>query len=121
MSVQENILSDPSKVTGSDYLSMIGERGRGWVCEINGHIIGFSIIDLQEKNVWALFILPQYEGRGIGKTLHNMMMQWASGQNIDRVWLSTGPSTRAEGFYRKMGWEEVGMMENGEIKFEWHF
>ncbi len=121
MSVQENILSDPSKVTMADYQAILVNQGRGWVCEIDGQIVGFSIIDLQERNVWALFLLPNYEGQGIGKKLHDLMMEWVADQSIEYIWLSTEPGTRAEGFYRKMGWQEVGLTESGEIKFEWIF
>ena len=121
MSVTENVLSDPLKVTETDYKSMISERGRGWVCEVDGEIIGFSIVDLQEQNIWALFLLPTFEGKGIGKKLHDLMMNWTAAQGLKSVWLSTTPGTRAEGFYRKMGWKDKGLLQNGEIKFEWYF
>lgn len=121
MSVRENILSDPSRIAEADYRSMIEERGRGWVCEVDGKIIGFSIIDLLSQNIWALFLLPEFENQGIGKKLHDLMMEWAASQNIKSVWLSTSPNTRAEGFYKKMGWREVGVLESGEIKFECFF
>lgn len=121
MSVRENILSDPSKITEADYRLMIEERGRGWVCEIDGVLVGFSIIDLLAQNIWALFLLPEYENQGIGRKLHDLMMEWAATQNIKSVWLSTSPDTRAEGFYKKMGWKESGILDNGEIKFEWFF
>jgi GNAT superfamily N-acetyltransferase len=100
---------------------MIEERGSGWVCEIDGKIIGFSIIDLHAQNIWALFLLPEYESRGIGKKLHDLMMAWAATKNIASVWLSTDPETRAVGFYRKIGWTEIGFLDNGEVKFEWVF
>ncbi|MEZ4930662.1 MAG: GNAT family N-acetyltransferase [Saprospiraceae bacterium] len=120
-SVRENILSDPTRITEDDYREMIEERGRGWVCEIDGKIIGFSIIDLHAQNIWALFLLPEYESRGIGKKLHDLMMEWAATQNIASVWLSTSSGTRAVGFYRKIGWTEIGFLDNGEVKFEWFF
>ena len=118
MSVLENQLSDPGKVTRMDYEEMIGRRGRGWVCEIDGRIVGFSIVDMQEKNVWALFLLPSYEGKGIGKKLQGLMIDWAFEQGTDYLWLSTDPGTRAEIFYEKTGWQKVGLLENGEMKFE---
>lgn len=118
LAVRENILSDPSKVTAEDCRAMMEERGRGWVCEVDGRIVGFAIVDLVDENVWALFLLPKFERQGIGQQLHDQMLEWAFAQGIDRLWLSTDPGTRAEGFYRKMGWENTGMMPSGELRFE---
>ena len=116
--VKENRLSDPSKVTEADCLDMIERRGCGWVCEADHQIVGFSFVDLQEKNVWALFILPEYENRGIGRKLHDLMLEWAFVRGVDSLWLSTVPGTRAEGFYQKMGWQKTGLTGSGEIRFE---
>lgn len=116
--VKENVLSNPSLVTDDDCLDYISRRGKGWVCEADGHLAGFAIADLQDHNIWALFLHPQWEKMGIGKTLHDRMLHWYFSQTTHTVWLSTAPGTRAEGFYRKQGWEEVGTYGKGEIKFE---
>ena len=116
-SVKENILSDPSKVTDADCEEFILRKGKGWVCEADGKIVGFAVADLQGENIWALFILPEYERNGIGKRLHQMMLNWYFGQKKERVWLSTDPGTRAEKFYRLQGWRRNGM-KDGELLFE---
>lgn len=46
--VTENTLSDPGLVTDADCLEFITQRGKGWVCEIDNQIVGFSIADLKE-------------------------------------------------------------------------
>ncbi|HZH64744.1 MAG TPA: GNAT family N-acetyltransferase [Flavisolibacter sp.] len=117
-SVKENILSDPSLVTDADVHDYITRRGKGWVCEVDGTVIGFAIADLEENNIWALFIHPDEEGQGIGKRLHQMMMNWYFSKTTKRVWLSTAADSRAEKFYRKAGWQETGLHGKGEIKFE---
>ncbi len=117
-SVKENMLSDPALVSDADVQEYITVRGKGWICEIDNYIAGFSITDLKENNIWALFVHPGYEGRGIGKKLHDLMLDWYFLQGKKRVWLSTAPKTRAEAFYRKAGWNEVGTYGKGEIKFE---
>lgn len=76
MSVLENILSDPSLVSADDCIEYIEQRGRGWVCEIGLQIVGFAIVDLVERNVWALFVHPDFEKQGIGRQLHQMMLDW---------------------------------------------
>ncbi len=65
--VFENTLSDPSLVPDADVKDYITRRGKGWVCEINKRIVGFSIVSIIDRNIWALFITPGYEGKGIGR------------------------------------------------------
>ncbi|MEO6219924.1 MAG: GNAT family N-acetyltransferase [Ginsengibacter sp.] len=120
-SVKENILSDPALVTDEDCEEYISIRGKGWVCENDGKIIGFAIADLKENNIWALFIHPEFEGRGLGKKLHAIMLEWYFSQTHEKVWLGTSPHTRAEIFYRKQGWNEAGIHGENEIKFEMGF
>jgi len=120
-SVKENMLSNPDLITDKMVEEFLFERGRGWVCEIEDQIVGFSIVDLKGKNVWALFIKPEFEKRGVGIKLHDIMMDWFFNQTTDSIWLGTSPKTRAETFYRKSGWREIGKHGDDEIKFEMSF
>jgi GNAT superfamily N-acetyltransferase len=52
------------------------ERGKGWVAETEDQIVGFSIIDLKENNIWALFVHPDFENKGIGR---NFTMSCSTG------------------------------------------
>lgn len=65
--VTENTLSNPSLVTDQDCEIFLTSRGKGWVCETANRIVGFSIADLAENNIWALFLLPEFENQGIGR------------------------------------------------------
>lgn len=120
-SVKENTLSNPDLVTDKDCEEFITERGKGWVCEIDGKITGFSIVDLKDNNIWALFVDPDFEKKGIGKKLHDIMLDWYFTQTKENIWLGTSPNTRAELFYRKSGWNEIGIHGKNEIKFEMTF
>jgi GNAT superfamily N-acetyltransferase len=120
-SVSENQLSDPALVSDKDCEEYLTVRGKGWVCEINGHVVGFSIADVSGNNIWALFVHPEYEKKGIGKKLHKLMLDWYFDQTKKTVWLSTAPGTRAEEFYKRSGWKVVGIHGNGETKFEMSF
>lgn len=120
-SVKENMLSDPALVPDSDVGDFITNRGKGWVCEIDGVVVGFAIADLKEHNIWALFMHPDHEAKGIGKVLHRLMLDWYFSQTKEKVWLGTAPNSRAEKFYRMQGWKEVGVHGKGEIKFEMDF
>jgi GNAT superfamily N-acetyltransferase len=117
-SVTENTLSDPDLVTDEDCKEFLTVRGKGWVCEINKEIVGFSIADMKDNNIWALFLKPEFEGQGIGRQLYDIMLDWYFKQSKNSVWLGTSPGTRAEKFYRRSGWTEIGIHGNGEVKFE---
>jgi ribosomal protein S18 acetylase RimI-like enzyme len=81
-------------------------------------IAGFSVVDLKDDNVWALFVKPEFEDQKIGKQLHNLMLDWYFDQGKQNIWLSTEPNTRAADFYRRQGWKETGTFGKDEIRFE---
>ncbi|AEV97335.1 GNAT family N-acetyltransferase [Niastella koreensis] len=118
LAVKENALSNPALVTEQDYVDYLSKRGKGWVCELDNHVVGFAIGDLEKHNVWALFVQPDFEGQGIGRELLIMLLDWYYSQTTDTIWLSTAPNTRAADFYKSFGWKETGKMPNGELKFE---
>ena len=107
-SVTENRLSDPALVPDKDVEDYITRRGKGWVCEMDDRVVGFAIVSVLDNNVWALFVQPGYEGKGIGRKLHEEMMNWYFDQTDGAIWLGTAPDTRAAVFYRKAGWRETG-------------
>ncbi|HEX7844951.1 MAG TPA: GNAT family N-acetyltransferase [Chitinophagaceae bacterium] len=118
MSVKENALSNPDLVKPADYEEFLLRKGRGWLCEVGNEVAGFAIVDIVGNNVWALFLHPDHERKGIGKRLHADMMDWYFVQTTAPIWLSTAPGTRAESFYRKAGWTATGFTKSGEVKFE---
>ena len=118
MAVRENILSNPALVTEQHYRDYLTTAGRGWLAETEGEVAGFAILDMNRRNVWALFVDPAHEGKGIGKRLQREMLRWYFAQTADTLWLSTGPGTRAEEFYRRTGWKETGTTPDGETRFE---
>jgi GNAT superfamily N-acetyltransferase len=117
LSVQENRLSDPERVTAQDYLDYLTRRGKGWACEADGTIVGFGIADLVGHSIWALFV-PEFAGQGIGKQLHTLMLNWYFAHSSETIWLSTAPGTRADEFYRRQGWQDTGRTKSREVRFE---
>ena len=118
MSVKENVLSNPLFVKEEDYIQFITTDGKGWICEEEGEILGFAIVDTVKKNIWALFIHPDFENKGLGKQLHQIMLNWYFNKYSEKLWLTTSPGTRASKFYPLLGWKENGLDKNGEIIFE---
>jgi GNAT superfamily N-acetyltransferase len=117
-SVKENVLTNRALVTEADNEDYLTRRGKGWVAEVDGRIVGFTIVSVLDRNVWALFVHPDFERQGVGKTLHDAMLAWYFAQTSEPLWLGTAPGTRAESFYRRAGWRDAGLRPNGEIRFE---
>ena len=115
--VPENRLSDPRQVSEASYLPFV-EAASIWVAQRNDGILGFAAIDVREATVWALFVDPVAEGRGIGLALHNHMIAWSRISGLSRLSLSTEKHTRAARFYAQSGWTAVGATPNGEVLFE---
>ncbi len=105
MAVTENVLSDASLISHEDYQQHLVELGCGWVVEENQKILGFAIGRLTDANIWALFVAPGSEGRGIGGQLHDVMISHMFSAGQTQLWLSTTPGTRAERFYSQRGWQ----------------
>jgi GNAT superfamily N-acetyltransferase len=107
LSVQENVLSDPSRITLQMYEDYLDLQGRGWVAEVDGVIAAFSYADREHGSIWALFVSPEHEGRGLGKGLLELATSWLFGLGHERVLLSTTPGTRADRFYAAQGWARL--------------
>ncbi len=115
--VRENRLADAWRVTEADYVSYIAASG-AWVSEVDGSIVGFAIVDAPRRSIWALFVDPVAEGKGIARALHDRMIAWARDQQLPDLTLTTAPDTRAANFYRSAGWSESGSTADGELRFE---
>jgi GNAT superfamily N-acetyltransferase len=117
-SARENVLASSGRVTLASYREMLEHRGRGWVWETEGRIVGFSVADLDARNIWALFVHPDFERRGFGRQLHDRAVAWLFERGAEKIWLTTDAASRAESFYRTAGWHVAGVKPNGEIRFE---
>ena len=115
LAVKENRLSNPARVTPamcSDYLDRLG---RGWVAEQGGEMIGFSYADRTDSSIWALFVDPGREGRGAGKRLLRLAVDWLFEIGNPEVRLGTAAHTRADRFYAAQGWTREGMKDDVEV------
>lgn len=116
MSVVENRLSNPDIVPKTAYLPFVKDDSVVW--EERGCIVGFAAVDKSVGSLWALFVRPEYERRGIGKALLRAIVSEYFDGTRSILRLTTDPGTRAEHFYRAAGWYEVGTSANGELIFE---
>ena len=96
---------------------------RGWLVETEGRIAGFAMGDSSTGEVLVLSVLPECEGRGIGRAVLQEVEDWLFAAGNDKVWLYTSaePNFRAYQLYLHLGWQTTGELEEDEellVKFE---
>jgi GNAT superfamily N-acetyltransferase len=117
-SVGENRLSDPNAVTEADVAWFIDNQAL-WVWqETDALVTGFAGSDARDGSIWALFVAPGHEGRGIGRALLKTACGALRKSGHRFATLSTEPGTRAERHYRADGWTVTGTNHKGEFVFQ---
>jgi GNAT superfamily N-acetyltransferase len=114
--VKENILRDRSRVT-YDMISWFIENPGIWLWEEDGKVLGFSAADTRDGTIFALFIDPEHEGRGIGRALFAKALEALRKAGHTTGSLTTQPGSRADRFYQRAGWKAIGTSERGERIF----
>lgn len=82
----------------------------GYVAEVDGVIAGYSktYFHPSEKRVYVhqLYILPAYQGLGLGRQLMKLAGERARTYNLDRVWLGVMvENLPALTWYQRMGYQ----------------
>jgi ribosomal protein S18 acetylase RimI-like enzyme len=85
-------------------------RSSGILCIDANRIVGYCFGDNITGEILVLALLPEYEGRGIGKTLLTRVVTDLRQLGHKRVFLgcSRNPEHRSYGFYRHLGWKATG-------------
>jgi GNAT superfamily N-acetyltransferase len=106
-------------ITPESVAHMLRSDSCAWICEIDDRPAGFSMANARDRTVYALFVRPDYEGRGAGRSLLKAAEAWLFDQGLAEIWLSTGSdrTLRAQGFYRRMGWWVSGSPVDGSVIF----
>ena len=105
-------------ITPTSIAAMLATDCCAWIAQLDGQDIGFSMANKTEKNVFGMFVLPDFEGRGAGRQLMQAAEEWLWSNYIDEISLLTGndPSLRAYGFYLHLGWRPIGVEIGGDFK-----
>jgi len=120
--VRENRLRDPASIGAGDYAPYVEDR-RCWLWDEAGTVLGFAALDPASPlglsgaagaAVWALFVVPQAQGRGIGRALLGALVADARRLGLAALTLSTEKGSRAEAFYREAGWRGAGRDAHGD-------
>jgi GNAT superfamily N-acetyltransferase len=115
--VTENKLGEVSRaLVDRDYPWFRDDPGI-WLWQENGVVLGFSAADTRDGSIWALFVAPGHERRGIGRALFEKALEVLRQDGHRTAWLTTEPGSRAEGFYRAAGWKVIGTNPKGELIF----
>lgn len=82
-------------------------------------VVGFGMAQIPQAYIFALFVEPAYENRGIGGALLSCLEQGLLSHGVKQAWLATeaNPSFRAHGFYERLGWEPRELMDDGQRKY----
>jgi GNAT superfamily N-acetyltransferase len=124
LAVLENRLSNPASIAAVGIASVgpvtdwLFDNSTFWVWEEDGAIQGFSAGDPRDGTIFALFVHPAYERRGIGRALLPLACEVLRAGGHATAKLTTEPATRAERFYRMDGWIEIGRQDDGQIVFQ---
>ena len=118
MAVIEKFLNYSVLVTQADNENYLTKHEKGWVCEIDKQIVRFSVVGLVQRNVLVLFIIPEFKGKGIVGAIKDLMLERHFKQIKETIWLGTEPKTKAENFFKRSDWIEVGIHGETETKME---
>ena len=95
----------------------------GYVCTCDDRVVGFCSGEFDSGEILVLAVLPDFEGRGIGKQLLSSVVARLHQAGARQVWLAAAadPTVRAHGFYRALGWQPTGeQTPNGDEILELH-
>lgn len=110
-------------ITPESVADMLQTDCCAWIAELDHQAVGFSIANKTDKTILGMFVLPDYEGCGVGRCLMQAAEDWFWAAGISEVWLVTGndPNLRAYGFYLHLGWTPVGVESEGSFSGEMKF
>lgn len=88
----------------------------GHVCLADGDMVGYSFGDRLTGEVVVLALLPEWEGKGIGKHLLSLVVRNLMQRGFQRLFLgcSSNPQHRSHGFYRHLGWKSTGVFDDAQ-------
>ncbi|WP_394521993.1 GNAT family N-acetyltransferase [Pantoea sp. SGAir0184] len=123
ISVIENHLSREEMrrigITENVVADLIEKSRCAWVATDDEKIIGFSMILPDEGYLFAAFVLPEYEGRGIGRRLVELAENELF-RHHEIAWLETDKQSRAAKFYIQLGWGNKIDINDTDIRLEKH-
>ena len=77
------------------------------------------MIDRETGELFAMFVRPGHENRGLGRRLMGVA-EAALFEQHERIFLITDgrQDIRANGFYQRLGWELAGQEDHDDVRYE---
>ena len=99
----------------ADQLTITSERIDQWtisVAEADAKSVGFYALSLHQQTAELehCWVLPDYLGRGIGRTLLQHALKLLKSRDINKLRVEADP--HAAGFYRRLGGVEIGFVNS---------
>jgi ribosomal protein S18 acetylase RimI-like enzyme len=85
----------------------------GYVCLEREQIVGYVFANKHTGEIVVLALLPEWEGKGIGKRLLQVIVTDLAKLGFRKLFLgcSSDPQVRSYGFYRHLGWKSTGTFD----------
>ena len=107
-------------VARGEMLGLLAWHGDGEAERLAGYCFG----EVASGEIVVLALLPEDEGRGLGRALLQAVMQGLRERGHERLFLgcSDDPASRSWGFYRHLGWRPTGRRDAlGDEELEYRF
>ena len=88
-----------------------------WVASEADEVVGFAMVDPETACLFAAFVLPEHERRGIGRALI-AACEAALFARHDTIWLETDGASRAAAIYQRLGWRVTQDLGAGDLRLE---
>ena len=113
-----------SQAESSDLARLIEEQpGLVHVADSNGSVVGYLALQRAAHpavrarspiQLWQLYVVRPFHGTGVAAQLMSAALEHARTQRHDVIWLGVSQhNVRAMTFYRKQGFEALGLHEVG--------
>jgi ribosomal-protein-alanine N-acetyltransferase len=82
-----------------------------WVMELDGDIIGYGVMSIAagEAHILNICILPDFQGRGLGRKILARLLTLAKDHKVDTVFLEVRITNKvAQVLYESEGFNEIG-------------
>jgi GNAT superfamily N-acetyltransferase len=95
----------------AEVLAGYADAGRGWVATgEGGEPVGYVVVDLVDGNahIEQVSVLPDQQGRGVGRALLDRVAAWAAGHGMPAMTLTTFRDVPWNGpLYRHLGFRDL--------------
>lgn len=89
-----------------------------WVAKFHGKIVGFCVTTKgKENHIQAIYILPEFQGKGIGKRFMQVSLTWLGDK--EDVYVNTASyNQKAIDFYKSFGFVDTGEYVEPSVIFK---